>query len=101
MNNKIEKNPLKENHLEENPLKQQLKQWVMETNGSINSEQLLYDTPILEQRIITSVQITDLILYLEYLRGSPIDVERIGPGVFSTINRIHDTFLHDGDLSCA
>ena len=47
----------------------QLRHWVLAKNGKIRPEELDDHTPILEQRIITSLQVMDLILFLEQLTG--------------------------------
>ena len=51
------------------------------------------DTPIIDQRIISSLQLMDLILMLERLSDSPIDVEMLKPGAFRDINTIYRNFL--------
>lgn len=72
-----------------------LREWIVKANGKIRQEDLHEDTPILEQRIVTSLQIMDLILFLEQLRAKPIDVENLKPGVFRTLNDIHRNFFED------
>ena len=69
-----------------------LRDWVVKTNGKISPEDLNDDTPIIERRIITSLQTLDLILFLEDITGNAIDVEKLKPGVFSTINAIYANF---------
>lgn len=77
-------------------MRQELRDWVVKTSGKIKPEDLRDDTPILEERILTSLQIMDLILYLEKLSGKPIDVEQLKPGVFRDVNTILRNFLGDG-----
>ncbi len=72
--------------------KQTLREWVAKTSGKVSAEELDDDTPIIEQRIITSLQTMDLILYLEELTGNAIDVEKLKVGVFRTINAIYENF---------
>jgi len=79
----------------ESELKQILKDWILAKNNKIKAEDLNYDTAIIETRIISSLQIMDLILELEKLTGRPLDVEQMKPGVFASINSIYDNFCKD------
>jgi acyl carrier protein len=72
-----------------------LHQWVVEQNGRASPEEIMYDTPLLERRIITSLQIMELILFIERLRGASIDVRMIGPGSFSSIDAIMTHFFSE------
>ena len=72
--------------------KQALRDWIVKTNKNISTEDLEDDTPIIEQRIITSLQTIDLILFLEQLTGNAIDVAKLKVGVFRTIDIICETF---------
>lgn len=76
-----------------NLIKEKILAWV-EKKSQVGSEIAIdSSTPILEQRIISSIQIMDLILYLQHLKGKPIDVNNIQAGVFSSVNTIVDTFF--------
>lgn len=74
-------------------IRQALRDWVVRTNGKIKAEELSDETPIIEQRIISSLQITDLILFIEKLTGQSIDVEKLKVGVFRNINAIYRNFF--------
>lgn len=79
----------------ENEIRQTVREWIV-TKGGIRTEELRDDTPIIERRIIKSVHIMDLILFLEKLRGEPIDVERLKVGVFRNVDAIYRNFFADG-----
>ena len=72
-----------------------LHEWVIAKSGRIAASDLADDTPILERRVVTSLQIMDLILFIERLRGLSIDVRRIKPGSFRSIDAIVDSFFGD------
>lgn len=72
--------------------KQRIRQWI-EKKGRVGKSTLDDDTPILEMRIISSVQIMDLILYLEHLTGNKIKIEQVQPGVFRSVNTIFKAFF--------
>ena len=74
-------------------IRQSLRDWIAKTNGKIRAEDLNDDTPIIERRIISSLQLTDLILMLEKLSDNMIDVEMLKPGAFRDINAIYRNFF--------
>ena len=77
----------------ETEIRQNLREWIAKTNGKIRAEDLSDDTPIIERRIISSLQLTDLILMLERLSDNLIDVEMLKPGAFRDINSIYRNFF--------
>jgi acyl carrier protein len=78
-------------------IKTALKEWIAKkSGGKISAADLKDDTPIIEQRIISSLQVMDLILHLERLRGKPVEIESIRPGAFSTVAAIHANFFEAG-----
>jgi len=70
-----------------------LARWVAERSRSVQAEEISGNTPILERRLITSVQVMDLILEIEQLSGRSIDVSRLKPGVFKDIDTIYRNFF--------
>ncbi len=74
-------------------IRQDLRDWVVKVSGKITAEGLSDETPIIQNRIITSLQIADLILYIEKLSGRRIEPERLKPGVFRDINTILHNFF--------
>jgi acyl carrier protein len=70
-----------------------LARWVAERSQRVSPEEISGDTPILERRLITSVQVMDLILEIEQLSGKSIDVSRLKPGVFKDIDTIYRNFF--------
>jgi acyl carrier protein len=77
----------------EHDIRAQLRHWVLAKNGKIRPEELDDHTPILEQRIISSLQVMDLILFLEQLTGKPLDVEMLQAGAFHSIERLYQLFF--------
>ena len=73
-------------------LREALREWIVATSGRIGREALRDDTPILEQRILTSLHVLELVLFLEQATGRPIDVRRLQPGVFRDVDTICRTF---------
>lgn len=78
----------------EEEMRQSLRDWIVKTNGKIQTQDLNDQTPIIEQRIISSLQVMDLIFFLEQLSGKPIEVDDLKPGVFRDIDSIYQNFFH-------
>ncbi len=74
-------------------IKQQLRDWVVANSKTAASVE--NDTPIIEQRVITSMQVMDFILFIEKLGDQPIDATKLKKGVFRDINTIYETFFND------
>ena len=77
----------------ETEIREALRDWIVKTNGKIQPEQLNDETPIIEQRLISSLQVMDLIFFIEKLSNKSIEVESLKVGVFRSINAIYDTFF--------
>lgn len=54
------------------------------------------DTPLLEQRVIKSFEVLDLLLHLEHTSGRPISRAQLVPGSFRDIRTIARVFI-DGE----
>jgi acyl carrier protein len=52
-------------------------------------------TPILESGILSSLDVVELILFVESLRGEEVDVDRIEPESLTNIDTLYDTFFCD------
>ncbi len=81
--------------VEENPQRTALRDWVLRRNPGLDAAALSDRTPLIEARYLTSLQVADLLLFLERLRGEPVDVGSLRPGVFRDIDSICAAFLPD------
>jgi len=73
-----------------------LRQWIAGVSDKTTLESLADDTPLFRNGILKSVQVSDLILYIEELAGRAVDVEQIKLGAFRDIDTIHRSFFtHD------
>jgi hypothetical protein len=73
----------------------QLVEWVLERGNGLTRETLAGDTPLLERRHLTSLQLPELLLLLEALRDAPIDVTKLCAGDLRDINTICERYLGD------
>jgi hypothetical protein len=67
----------------EDELRARLRAWVQQKARGIEVGD---GTPLFERRILRSVHLPELVLLLERLRGAPIDLERLWPGDFHSID---------------
>ncbi len=79
----------------ENEIKESLKTWVTQVSKKPEAAQVNFETDLLTGRIISSLQIMDLIIEIERLRESPANLKKIKPGVFKSINTIYETFFKE------
>jgi hypothetical protein len=77
----------------ETSIRNALRQWIGATSGKTPPQDLRDDTPLFRNGILKSVQVSDLILYIEELAERAVDVEQIKPGVFRDIDSIYDNFF--------
>jgi hypothetical protein len=76
----------------------ELRAWIVATSGGkVRLAELRDDTPILEQRIISSLHVAELIVFVESLRGGPVDLTRLDGKSLRDIDSVCATFL--GDLA--
>lgn len=76
-------------------VREALRRWIAAASGRITPGELADDTPIFRDGILKSVQVTDLILYIEELGRRGMDVEKITPGAFRDIEAICRHFFAD------
>ncbi|HVE99465.1 MAG TPA: hypothetical protein VNA12_09830 [Mycobacteriales bacterium] len=76
----------------ESEVRAALRGWVRDRSPDAVTE-VTDDTPLISSRIITSLQVTDLLLLIEELRNAPIDPAALRPGVFRDIDTIYATFF--------
>ncbi|HEX6737312.1 MAG TPA: hypothetical protein VF310_03460 [Vicinamibacteria bacterium] len=77
-----------EGRIAETAVRASLRRFVAEASGRLRPGDVADDTPILERRLVTSLQLLDLILRIEELSGRAVDAGRLKPGVFRDVNAI-------------
>ncbi|UCC14842.1 MAG: hypothetical protein JSW21_02465 [Gammaproteobacteria bacterium] len=65
-----------------------LRDWVREQAGPVDD-----DSPLLESRLINSLQLVELVLLIEELTGRPIRPDQLLPASFRSIRTIYENFL--------
>ena len=70
-----------------------LRAWVAERNPEVAPGEIADDTPLIEARYLTSLQIGELLVFIEELRRAPVDAASLKPGVFRSLDAICATFF--------
>ena len=73
--------------------RQALRAWILGNTAKVEAFELTDQTPLLDTQIVNSLQLMELILFLEDTLGRSIDVTGLRPGVFHSIDSIAETFL--------
>lgn len=82
--------------LSEAQVRQALRDWVR-VHATVEVPEPFDDhTPLITTRTLTSLQIADLLLHVEELRGERLEPGALRPGVFRDVDTIYATFLAGG-----
>jgi|RhiMetdeSRZDD1v2_1073273.scaffolds.fasta_scaffold1835589_2 acyl carrier protein len=73
--------------------KERLRAWILEHGKRVDPAELTDDTPLLEKRILTSLQLADLLLFLEELRDAPVEIESLTGASFRDLGSMVKAFL--------
>lgn len=77
----------------ESDIRQQLRTWIV-NRAKDKPADLRDDTPILESGILTSLDVVELILFIEKLRGGEeVAVDSLEPEAIKDVNAIYASFF--------
>lgn len=76
-------------------VKELLRQWIFKNARRPIDGELRDDTPILEQRVISSLQVMELILFVERTSGRAVRAAQLRPSAFRSIEDIYHTFFEE------
>lgn len=79
--------------MQESEIREQLRAWILRRSQSKAKTELKDDTPILESGLLSSLDVVELILFIENLKGAEVDVDDIEPEVLTNVNTIYDGFF--------
>ncbi len=77
----------------ESEIKEALRAWVLKKSKRPEAAQVTDQTSLLESRIISSLQVMELILEIERLKGSNLDIKQLKAGAFQNIDTIYTSFF--------
>lgn len=79
--------------MEEAQVKAKLRNWIVNRAKTSPGPDFSDQTLILEERILSSLDVAEFVLYIESLLGEEVDVESLQPEVFASVNTIHEAFF--------
>ncbi len=79
--------------MEEKVIREELRAWILERAGASPDRLSSDDMPILDEGLLTSLDVVEFILFIESLREEEVDIEAIEPEVFTDINSLVDAFF--------
>jgi acyl carrier protein len=74
-------------------IRKALREWIVTRAQASPGRELQDDTPILAPGLLSSLDVVELILFIESLRGEEVEVERIEPEALTDVNTLYDTFF--------
>lgn len=75
-------------------MRQSLTEWIVQHNENVDVQlDSQTSNTLIQQRLLTSLQIAELLLYIESLRGTPVDPQSLRAGAFQNIDSIVATFF--------
>jgi acyl carrier protein len=78
--------------MNETEIKEQLRNWIAQ-RGQVPASEISDDTPIIEQRIVSSLHALQLLCYIEELRERPLDRAELKPQMLRSIDAIYEVFF--------
>jgi acyl carrier protein len=78
--------------MSESEIRDQLRAWVLDRARDKPSN-LTDETPLLETGLLSSMDVVDLILFVEQLRGDEVDVDELQPEAVGSVNAIYSAFF--------
>ena len=81
--------------MDEKRIRQELREWILDRSGSPAERLSRDDMPILEEGLLSSLDVVEFILFIESLREAEVDVEAIEPDVFTSIDTLVEAFFPD------
>jgi acyl carrier protein len=79
--------------LNEQHVRSQLRAWILEHSKAPGRVELTDQTPILETGLISSLDIVELVLFIEELLGEEVETDEIEPEVFSSVDSLWQGFF--------
>ena len=76
--------------------KAQIKEWIVDKKRIEDADAFDYGTALLDTKVLKSVDIADLILFIEFLRDEPVNITELQPGAFHSIDAIAEHFFAAG-----
>ena len=79
--------------MQESDVRTKLRDWIVKHAKTPPGKDFSDQTQLLEQGILSSLDIVEFVLFIESLRGEDIDTDDIEPAVFTSINTLYTAFF--------
>jgi acyl carrier protein len=79
--------------MSEQTIKAELRSWIVQRSGGVRTEDIADDTPIIEQRIVSSLHAVELLVFIEALSGRRLRLEQVRPRALHSIDAIYANFF--------
>ncbi len=80
--------------MQESEVRTKLRTWIIKhTKAPAKAAAFTDETRILEEGILSSLDIVEFVLFIESLRGEDVDTDDIEPEVFTSINTLYAAFF--------
>lgn len=87
--------------MEEVEIISQLREWILDRSGASSDRLTDNEMPILDEGLLSSLDIVEFILFIESLREEEVDIENIEPEVFTNLRTLYDAFFADKSPTAA
>jgi len=79
--------------MDEERAKAELRSWILERAETGSGQEFGYDTQVLEEGLLSSLDVVELILFIESIKGGEVDPDAIEPESLTDINTMYAVFL--------
>ena len=83
--------------MEDPEIIRQLREWILERSGAGTDRLTDIEMPILEEGLLSSLDIVEFILFIESIREEEVDIENIEPEVFTNLRTLYEAFFAEKD----
>ena len=81
--------------MDDKTIREELRAWILERSGAPADRRSRDDQPILDEGLLSSLDVVEFILFIESLREEEVDIENIEPEVFTNIDTLVEAFFPD------
>jgi len=79
--------------MDERAIREELRAWILERAGAPWDRLPRDDLAIVDDGLLSSLDVVEFILFIEDLRGEEVDIDRIEPDAFTNIDTLVEAFF--------
>lgn len=81
--------------MDDKTIREELRIWILDRSGAAPDQLSRDEQPILDEGLLSSLDVVEFILFIESLREEEVDIEAIEPEVFNSIDTLVEAFFPD------